>query len=249
VTAAVTPRPAATVMLLRDAPTDAGSRHGVTGTGERLEVLLLRRSARTPFVPSAHVFPGGAVEVRDHDPALAAHVDGLDDVTASAELGIHRGGMAFWLAAVRECLEEAGVLLAADEHGRAIADDHPALDGLDRLRRQIESGSHDLGRLCEKHRLRLPLGDVVLVSRWITPAESPRRYDTRFFAAAMPPGQQAVPDRWEAVEAAWWHPADALGAWHAAEMHLIEPTVASLELLTAYESSNAALDALRGDER
>lgn len=227
-------------MLLRDTPLRS------PGPDEsQLEVLLLRRSGHTPFVPGAHVFPGGAVEPRDHDVAFAHLVDGLDDGAASEVLEVRSGGLAFWIAAIRECLEEAGVLVAT--HGGASIDaSHPALDDLRGLRQRVEDGDAHLAHLCVDHRLRLPLGDVAYVSRWITPEESPRRYDTRFFAATTPAGQHATADEWEAVEAGWWHPADALASWQAGEMHLIEPTVASLELLAGFDTSTAALAALRG---
>lgn len=239
-TAPVTPRPAATVMLLRDE-----LQHDVP----RLEVLLLRRSGHTPFVPGAHVFPGGAVDHGDHHPTLVAHAEGLDDGSASKALEVDGGGLAFWVAAVRECLEEAGVLLATGADGTPVRSDHPALGDLTGLRQRIERGDEHLGAVCAEHHLRLPLGAMAYVSRWVTPEASPRRYDTRFFAAAMPPGQRAVADEWEAVEAAWWHPTDALAAWQADQIELIEPTVVSLELLTRFETSAAALAALRGDDR
>ena len=225
----VTPRRAATVMLLRDAPD--------------LEVLLLRRSGATPFVPGAHVFPGGAVDAGDGDPGVARVVDGLDETAAREILGVEDGAMAFWFAAVRECLEEAGVLLATDA-GRPVAADHPVMDDLVERRRRIERGDEHLADTCDRLGLRLPLGDLVYVSRWITPEESPRRYDTRFFAVAMPDGQEAVADEWEAVDAAWWRPADALDAWQAGRIDLIEPTVASLTLLADFTASSGALDGL-----
>ena len=236
-TGPVTPRRAATVMLLRDAPA--------------LEVLLLRRSRSTPFVPGAHVFPGGAVDPGDDDERLDEVIDGLDEPTAATVLGLETGARSFWVAAVRECLEEAGVLLATHQ-GAPVPVDHPLFDDLLRLRRLIEKGEEDLLASCRQHGLRLPLDDLVYVSRWITPEESPRRYDTRFFACAMPAGQQAVPDDWEAVDASWWRPTGALEAWQAGDIDLIEPTVASLSLLADFDTTASALDhlrALRGDDR
>lgn len=230
----VAPRRAATVMLLRDAP--------------ELEVLLLRRSRNTPFVPGAHVFPGGAVDPRDSEPRLAPVVDGLDEPSASSMLGVETDATALWVAAVRECLEEAGVLLARDGAGPMGAD-HAVLRDLPELRRRVESGDEHLADLYARHGLRIPLDDLVYVARWITPEESPRRYDTRFFAAAMPAGQVAVVDRWEAVHASWWQPAEALESWQAGAIDLIEPTVASLALLAEFPSTDVALDTLRAGAR
>ena len=229
-TAPVTPRPAATVMLLRDAPD--------------LEVLLLRRAKTTPFAPGAHVFPGGAVDPGDDDARLAEVIDGLDHDAAAAILGADRGGMAFWVAAVRECLEEAGILLAHDDRG-PVGTDHPVFQELTELRGRIETGAEHLADAYRRLGLRLPLDQLVYVSRWITPEPSPRRYDTRFFAAAMPDGQSAAADEWEAVDVSWWRPAEALESWQAGDIDLIEPTVASLSLLAELPSTTAALRALR----
>lgn len=236
--APVVPRPAATIMLLRE-----GSRGP--------EVLLLRRNARTPFVPGAHVFPGGAV-----DPVELEDDASLDDVLAgasaadvAARLGVDRGARAFFLAAVRECLEEAAVVLARDRDDRLIDGSHPVFDDLDTTRAALETGARTLADVYRSHGLRVPLDDLAYVARWITPPFSPRRYDTRFFAAAMPEGQRARADGWEAVAAGWHRPADALSDWQAGGIELIEPTVASLELLASYRSVADAMAALHAGVR
>lgn len=228
------PRPAATVMLLRDR---------TTGAPDGLEVLLLRRSSETPFVPGAHVFPGGAVEDDDADHGWDSLVD-LDDDLASRSIGVGAGGRAYWIAALRECLEEAGVFLATSA-GATIDDDHPVLADEDELRADLERGDRSLREVCVAHGLRLPLQRMVYVAQWVTPAESPRRYDTRFFAVPMPAGQSASADQWEAVDASWWAPADALESWQADAIQLIEPTVESLRLLVGHDSVDDAIAALR----
>lgn len=225
----VVPRPAATLMLLRD---------GTRG----MEVLLLQRNASTPFVPGAHVFPGGAVDDADadHDDV----VEGLDAREADRLLGVEGGGRAFWLTAVRECIEEAGVVLARDVDGRLVQDDHPVFARLDRTRFALETGTRSLADLYRRHGLRAPLDQLAYVSRWITPEPSPRRYDARFFAAAMPEGQHAGADGWEAVDAGWWRPTDALSDWQAGRIELIEPTVVSLQLLEQFDTAAAAMESL-----
>ena len=226
----VVPRPAATVMLLRDRP------HG-------MEVLLLQRAASTPFVPGAHVFPGGAVDDADDDHDDV--VDGLSRDEADRVLGVVGGGRAFWLTAVRECLEEAGVVLAVDRDDRPVTDDHPVFEDLDATRIALESGTRTIADLYRQHRLRVPLDRVAYVSNWITPEPSPRRYDARFFAAAMPAGQRAGADGWEAVDAGWWKPSDALADWQAGRIDLIEPTVVSLQLLCRFPGTADALTAIQ----
>ncbi len=230
---AVTARPAATVMLLREAS---------TGRGSGIEVLLLRRSANTPFVPGAHVFPGGAVEDGDAGASWDALTD-VDDVAASDVLGVEASGRAYWIAALRECLEEAGVFLAT-VGDVTIDDGHPVLSDEDTLRADLERGAVSLLDVCREHGLRLPLGRMAYVAQWITPAESPRRYDTRFFAVPMPEGQSASADQWEAVDASWWTPTDALRSWQADAIQLIEPTVASLRLLVGHDCVDDAMAAL-----
>lgn len=226
---AVRPRPAATVMLLRDRP-------------DGLEVLLLQRAASTPFVPGAHVFPGGAVDDADDDHDDVVH--GLSRAEADRLLGVDGGGRAFWVTAVRECLEEAGVVLALDHDDRPVTDAHPVFEDLDATRIALESGTRTIADLYRQHRLRVPLDRVAYVSNWITPEPSPRRYDARFFAATMPAGQRAGADGWEAVDAGWWKPSDALADWQAGRIDLIEPTVVSLQLLSRFPDTADALHAI-----
>src|SRR4029079_2675403 len=102
------PGPAATVILLRDAP--AGP-----------EVFMLQRTRGAAFLPGAYVFPGGAIDSTDGDPRAAQRVIGLADAQASAKLGLPEGGLAHWIAAARECFEEAGILIAVRKDGTPIA--------------------------------------------------------------------------------------------------------------------------------
>src|SRR3954467_5124027 len=103
----VPPLPAATVTLVRDA--DAG-----------LEVLMLQRNFQSGFMPGMFLFPGGAIDPGDEAAAVVSRCAGLDDERASEALGMDRGGLAYWAAAIRESFEEAGVLLAYDEAGALV---------------------------------------------------------------------------------------------------------------------------------
>ena len=144
-------KPAATVMLLRDA--DNG-----------IEVFMLRRTTAAAFASGMYVFPGGKVDEADG-----------------------QGDPGYVIAAIRECFEEAGVLLATDEDGDMVADGHPALAH----RYAVHEGTVDLLALCAEHRLRPAIDDLVWVSHWITPlGESSRRFDTRFFIAVAPPARR-----------------------------------------------------------
>ena len=99
-------RPAATLLLLRD---------GNSGP----EAFLLQRTLSAAFLAGAHVFPGGALDRADGDARALRRVTGISDAQASARLGVESGGLAYWVAAVRECFEESGILLAESEDGRA----------------------------------------------------------------------------------------------------------------------------------
>src|SRR5665213_4227249 len=101
---AVTLREAATVMLIRDAVDERGR--------PAIEVCMLRRNLASEFVAGVYVFPGGAVDPGDYGDDIEAVCRGRTDADASAKLGIGSGGLAFWVAALRECFEEAGVLVA-----------------------------------------------------------------------------------------------------------------------------------------
>lgn len=217
-------RPAATVVLLRD-----------TASGP--EVLLLKRLRSAGFVPGAYVFPGGRVDLADADPRLLELVDGLDPA-ASPE-------PSYWLAALRETFEEAGVLLARDGEGRVVAD-AVADPRLGHWREALLSGEATLLEAVASLGVRLAFDDVVACAHWITPLAEPRRYDTHFFLARLPEGREVRPDPREMADAAWLSPAVALERFREGRLPLVFPTVATLESLVGYDSAAAALEAFRG---
>lgn len=224
-------RDAATVMLLRDG--DAG-----------LEVFMLRRNLRSDFVGGAYVFPGGGVDDHDRRAELEPLCQGRSDAEASRLLDVAAGGLAYWVAAVRESFEEAGVLLAVDGDGRTIRFEAPAV--VDRFaghRRAVDDGHRRLVEVVAEERLRLDVGRMYYFSRWITPVGAPRRYDTRFFVAAAPEAQTYLPDGREAVGECWVRPADALVAHRAGRFEMIFPTVRSLEALARFDAAADVLDA------
>ncbi|MDN3517945.1 NUDIX domain-containing protein [Aquisalimonas lutea] len=226
------PHPAATIILLRDgrpAP----------------EVLLLKRTATTRFGPGAYVFPGGAVDAQDAGDGQAPCA--LGDTVASNELGVRSGGLAYRQAAIRECFEEAGVLLACSRHGVPLDMREPDLarrfaDHRYALRRQQLT----FAALCHREDLRLYGPSLHYVSHWITPPHSPRRFDTRFFLAVAPPGQDATCCGEETVAHAWLTPTAALAAQRAGDMELMTPTRHTLERLRHYGSVPALLEAIAG---
>ncbi len=216
--------PAATVMLVRDSP-PAG-----------VEVFVLRRTASAAFAAGMYVFPGGRVDDVDGTAAIEAFCTGLDDAAASAALGIDHGGLAFWVAAVRECFEEAGVLLARRRDGGP-----PEVD--DDERRAVHAGELSMVELCRRHDLVLDLSEIGYVAHWVTPVGERRRFDTRFFLAAAPPGQEGQHDDAELVDSRWVRPADALAEVEAGVLLMLPPTLANLRMLAESGSVTAALAA------
>jgi 8-oxo-dGTP pyrophosphatase MutT (NUDIX family) len=229
VTDAVAVRDAATVMLVRDG--DAG-----------LEVFMLRRTLNAVFVGGFYVFPGGAVDDADRDPDVAEHSVGLSDAAASELLDVPTGGLAYWVAAVRECFEEAGVLFAGTPDGEII-DFHDAAtaERFEAHRHAIYRGDLRLIGLCALEGLRLALGGIYYVSHWITPVGEPRRFDTRFFLARAPQRQEPLHDDRETIASLWTRPAAALDAYRAGELQLIMPTIKHLEYLAAFDTTEGAL--------
>jgi 8-oxo-dGTP pyrophosphatase MutT (NUDIX family) len=197
-------------------------------SSEAIEVLMLRRSPKSTFVGGAYVFPGGAIDEADHDSHLWAVCEGRTDDEASRLLGVQAGGLAYWTAAIRECFEEAGVLLAVP-HGRASA---VARSG--EYRNQLYTQGLGLAQLCQQEGLRLDVGSIHYFGHWITPVSEPRRYDTRFFVAATPPQQEPVHDDGETVASLWVEPAEALSRFDRGGFQLIYPTIKSLEAISRF---------------
>jgi 8-oxo-dGTP pyrophosphatase MutT (NUDIX family) len=231
------PRPAATLVLVRDAP--AG-----------MEVFMIRRTQSAVFMGGAHVFPGGGVDASDASVELAAHCEGLDDLEASRLLGVERGGLAYWTAALRECFEEAGLLLAHDLDGLyADLNDTQHLHVFEQWRESIRAGRATLADLCREHDLRLAAGRLAYYSHWITQPGRPRRYDTRFFVAEAPLAQTASHDNSETVDNLWIQPAEALERHRRGELHLVFPTIKTLESIAGFKTAAALMEFARSPRK
>jgi 8-oxo-dGTP pyrophosphatase MutT (NUDIX family) len=242
-------RSAATVLLVRD------------GTGQDgepvIEVCMLRRNLNASFAAGAHVFPGGSVDHGDGDPELESRCRGRTDAEASATLGLPEGGLAFWVAAVRECFEEAGVVLAyppatGEETGPGARVGSPVmLDSSDpavrarftRHRDELNAGSARFVDVCKEEGLELATDALHYISRWITPGFMPKRFDTRFFVCAAPPGQVALHDDGETIATIWLRPAEALDRNRRGEVDLLPPTIANLETVGRFATTEALLRA------
>jgi 8-oxo-dGTP pyrophosphatase MutT (NUDIX family) len=211
-------RLAATVVLVRDAP--AGP-----------EVLMLRRHAKAGFAASLWVFPGGVVDPGDGlvGPDCWSGID-PEALASTFDLPAERV-LAAHVAAVREMFEEAGVLLAQHADGRLPDVSAAALQA---LRRDLNDRSVtvDLDAFLREHELVLDLGAVTYWSRWVTPIQEPRRYDTCFFLARVPDGAVASHDAIETTDARWVTPQQGLDD---PGVEMIFPTIRTLEELAAVE--------------
>ena len=226
VTEPAQPKLASTVMLVRD---DEGP----------LEVFMLRRASSMAFAPSMHVFPGGGVERRDAEDELPwagpaveewAEVFGTDEASARMLVA----------AAIREIFEETGVLLASPASGEA---ETPHLDpavAADLRARRVRQ-EIGFGQVLLEHHLVLRSDLLRYRAHWITPEVEPRRYDTRCFGAAVPPGQEPDGETSEADLSEWVHPRDVLGAFGDGDVMLMPPTLVCLEQLAEVSTVRAAL--------
>jgi 8-oxo-dGTP pyrophosphatase MutT (NUDIX family) len=163
-----------------------------------------------------YVFPGGRVEASDGEDIDHAHR----------------------VAAIRECFEEAGVLLALDGDGRHVSDGHVALDA----RQAVYDGSIDVLDLCREHGLELAVDELAFVSHWITPkGETARRFDTRFYVAPAPPEQDHTHDDNETIDSLWISPAAALERQAKGELVMMPPTTANLRFLAGFSTVDDAM--------
>lgn len=226
-------KPAATVLLVRDA--DAGG----------VEVFMLRRTFNAAFASGMFVFPGGKVDDVDGVDEIAELCDGLTDAHASSLLGIANGGLAYWVACIRECFEEAGVLLARHETTGDVVrfDDESTAQRFEVERENIHDGSVALLDLCKREGLRLTTDDIHYVSHWITPMGEKRRFDTRFFIARAPQAQEPLHDDGETIESFWISPQEAIERAHERDLMLMPPTKANIEFLLPFKTADEVLAA------
>ncbi|MCL4745552.1 MAG: MBL fold metallo-hydrolase [Burkholderiaceae bacterium] len=209
----VAPRPAATVLLVRDA-------------SEGFEVLMTRRSSTASFAPGAFVFPGGALDTADG----SSHAADLSR-TRDSQSGEQR---AFSIAAIREAFEELGVLLAYRADG--------SIAGASDVERLDRSSSDFLAQI-HAGKYRLAVDQVWWLCHWITDRDLPKRFDARFFVARMPAGQTPVADEGETFEPVWVSPGNALSRHGRGEFDMIFPTIRTLRRLASIHSVDSLIAA------
>jgi 8-oxo-dGTP pyrophosphatase MutT (NUDIX family) len=231
-------RDAATVILVR------GHSEGP------FELFLMRRHRNQAFMGGAFVFPGGRLDGADSDPGLGEWIGGLSPADARNRLQEpdlpEAAALGLFMAAIRETFEEAGVLLARDEEGRPVdLADSATAARFSVYRPELHEGRLTLAEVARRERIRYAPDLLAPYSHWITPAIEPRRFDTRFFLAALPAGQIPDHDRMELTESRWLTPAAALAEHYSGRIVLMPPTLKTVEELDAFSSTGRLFAAVR----
>ena len=246
------PRASATVVVVREGERGAGGTAGSRaprGADEAdaqggPEVLLLRRNRATGFVPGAWVFPGGRVDAADGEAAMAERWVRLTPAGAAGRLGLGMDAdppaIAYYGAAVREAFEETGLLAGVVGGGG-----RPET-GLRAAREALLGRGVPLARVLQSLGARLDGTAIEYIAHWVTPVAEPRRYDTRFFAARVPPVAVAVHDEREMTGAVWLTPRAALARHRAGDLPMIFPTIRTLEDLCDFATVEDLLAHYRG---
>ncbi|MCX4676134.1 NUDIX hydrolase [Streptomyces sp. NBC_01433] len=230
---AVTPRRAATVMLLRD-------RVGADA-GRGPVVHMLRRRASMAFAGGAYAYPGGGVDPRDDDRLIGWAGPSLESWAARLGVDTVTEAQAIVCAAVRETYEEAGVLLAGPTRDTVVGDVTGADWEADR--EALVARELSFAEFLDRRGLVLRSDLLGAWARWITPAFEPRRYDTWFFVAALPDGQRTRNASTEADRTVWISPGEAADGYDRGELLMMPPTVSTLRTLRPYGTSAEALEA------
>jgi 8-oxo-dGTP pyrophosphatase MutT (NUDIX family) len=226
-------RASATVILLRDAP-QVG-----------LEVFLLRRHAASAVLGGAYVFPGGKLDEADCAPSLHSHLDraphALHQSLGESDLDPHTAA-GLYVAAVRESLEECGVLYARHADSEVLAHDAAQRQA---WQLQLHAGQ-SFEQVLQAAALRIDTQHLAPWSRWITPlmpSVTNKRFDTRFFVAVLPNGQAPIHDNVEAVDSIWLTPRAALEKYWARELSLAPPQIMTLVSLLGFVDAASVLRA------
>ena len=241
-------RLAATVMLVRPA-------------GEGLEVFMLRRSEASHFVPDVYVFPGGTLDDGDFSERALARAYGVDELNLQRQFRAQPApsfpapfgspprlkAAGLLIAAVRELYEEAGVLLACDEHGSPLTDRElaPHRTQLHEARALVQRGDMPFSQVLENIGAYANASALALFSHWITPPPFPRRYDAHFFLAEASPDQAALADAFETHDGVWISPKAAIEQCEAGTFRMVYPTIKHVERLAAFDTTRALFEFAR----
>lgn len=236
----VIPKKAATVIVLRDKKP------------EGFDVFLLKRHEKSSFMGGNYVYPGGRVDRDDGSVELCSLSKGMTLEGAQRHFeGIFspEESFAHWIAAIRELFEEAGVLLAYDQRGNLLQlRDRDEREKFLHYRELLQKGKINIGEMAQKENLLLALDQLHYYAHWITPEARPERFDTRFFLARYPSGQEASHDQKETTAGIWLTPWNALEENLKGDVILSPPTLKTLEDLSRFKSIDEVFNSQRKED-
>jgi 8-oxo-dGTP pyrophosphatase MutT (NUDIX family) len=225
---AVAPRPASTILLLRD-----------NAASQEIEVFMMVRHYEIDFNSGALVFPGGSVDKGDNE------IIARPELYSGAE-GLEAADLSFRIAAIRETFEESGILLARPKRSNALVDARRAQEIEAAHRTALCEGKTTFLNVLADHGMLLALDLLVPYAHWITPEGMPKRFDTWFFLAAAPPEQAGAHDGKESTDSIWVSPREALAGGESGRFKLPFPTTRNLIRLGKQPGVKAALEDCRG---
>lgn len=236
----VIPKKATTVILLRDRKL------------EGFETFLLKRHEKSSFMGGNFVYPGGRVDRDDGSLEICSFSKGITLDEAQKILGgtiSQKESLAHWIAGIRELFEEAGVLLAYDQEGNLFQIRNQDEQGkFSSYRGSLQKGGLTICEMAQKENLLFALDQLHYYAHWITPEARSERFDTRFFLARYPSGQEATHDQRETTVGAWITPQKALEENLKGEVALSPPTLKTLEDLSRFKTIDELFASLRNRE-
>jgi 8-oxo-dGTP pyrophosphatase MutT (NUDIX family) len=233
----VTPRQSTTVILIREK------------SSKEFEVFLVRRHDASAFMGGNYVYPGGAVDPADQSPDVLPFCRGLSPEETSEILGVSHSeeSVAYWIASIRELFEEAGILLGCGAEGEILSSlTQIGQEKLFHYRESLHRKALSLTHLAQQENFFLALDQLHYYAHWITPEARTIRFDTRFFVALHPSGQEACHDQRETTHGLWITPHQALEENLHGEVILSPPTLKTLEDLSRFRSIEDVLKSLQG---
>ncbi len=237
---AVIPKKAATIILLREKESKG------------LEVFLLKRHEKSSFMGGNFVYPGGRVDRNDGSLEICSLCKGITPEEAYQIFGESippDESFAHWVAGIRELFEEAGVLLAYDQSGNPFILKNPAeRERFLNYRNLLQKDKLTICQLAQEEKILLALDQLHYYGHWITPEARSERFDTRFFLARHPIGQEATYDQKETTVGIWLNPKKALEENLRGEVILSPPTLKTLEDLSRFKSIDEVFNSLRKKE-
>ncbi len=237
---AAVPQKATTIILLRE------------DQSKGFAVFLLKRHEKSSFMAGNYVYPGGRIDRADHNLEICPSCKGITPEEAQQVLGgtlSPEQSLAYWIAGVRELFEEAGVLLAYDQQRAPFTlKNREQEERFFNYRDLLQKGKMSLCQLAQQEQFFLALDQIHYYAHWITPEARPQRFDTYFFVARHPVGQEAIHDQKETTAGTWITPKDALKENLTGEVILSPPTLRTLEDLSRLKTIDEVFESLQGKE-